>query len=106
MAPRSRVDLVTRVAVGAEEFFGVEVVVEGVLAGVHGWGWVPVGASGVGVDAGGPAHFGEAVVGSAAQGEGGASVWPPLVQLGWAWWAWQWQAAWVQPGRVQPRSRL
>jgi hypothetical protein len=57
----------------------VEVVVEGVPAGIHQWWWVPVAAAGGGVDLGGPPEFGELVVGPAPQRQTrGVSVPAPI----------------------------
>ena len=58
------------------------VVVEGVPTGVHEWWWVPVAAAGAGVDAVGPAQFGEPVVRSAAECEVGGVGEPAVVPAG------------------------
>ncbi|MDT5001094.1 MAG: hypothetical protein QOK12_3199, partial [Mycobacterium sp.] len=57
--------------VWGEEFVGVVVVVDPVLAGVQEWGWDPFDAA-VAADAGAPpVFFDEAVVGAAGQAEVG-----------------------------------
>ena len=58
------------------------VVVEGVATGVHEWWRVPVHAAGAGVDAVGPAQFGEPVVRSAAECEVGGVGEPAVVPAG------------------------